>query len=100
MDASNKSIGGRLRVIREARGMTQTELGAAIGETRHIIENVEYGRTVLSLARAARIAAVLHCPTDELLAAPDAPVPPRPRMRGSFRRSLPDETGEHRGDRH
>jgi putative transcriptional regulator len=49
-------ITNRVRDLREARGMTQSELGDAIGVTRHTIIAIEQGRYSPSLESAFRIA--------------------------------------------
>jgi putative transcriptional regulator len=49
-------ITNRVRELREARAMTQAELGEAIGVTRHTIIAIEQGRYSPSLESAFRIA--------------------------------------------
>jgi putative transcriptional regulator len=50
-------ITNRVRELREAHGnMTQAELGAAIGVTRHTVIAIEQGRYSPSLESAFRIA--------------------------------------------
>ena len=48
-------ITNRVRELREARAMTQVELGEAIGVTRHTIIAIEQGRYSPSLESAFRI---------------------------------------------
>ncbi|MFO0449108.1 MAG: helix-turn-helix transcriptional regulator [Pseudomonadota bacterium] len=48
-------ITNRVRDLREARSMTQVELGEAIGVTRHTIIAIEQGRYSPSLESAFRI---------------------------------------------
>jgi putative transcriptional regulator len=48
-------ITNRVRELREARSMTQVELGEAIGVTRHTIIAIEQGRYSPSLESAFRI---------------------------------------------
>ncbi len=47
-----------VRELREARAMTQADLGAAIGVTRHTIIAIEQGRYSPSLESAFRISRV------------------------------------------
>jgi putative transcriptional regulator len=49
-------ITNRVRELREARSMTQAELGDAIGVTRHTVIAIEQGRYSPSLESAFRIA--------------------------------------------
>ena len=49
-------ITNRVRDLREARAMTQAELGDVIGVTRHTIIAIEQGRYSPSLESAFRIA--------------------------------------------
>lgn len=49
-------ITNRVRQLREARAMTQAELGDAIGVTRHTIIAIEQGHYSPSLESAFRIA--------------------------------------------
>jgi len=49
-------ITNRVRELREARAMTQAELGDAIGVTRHTIIAIEQGHYSPSLESAFRIA--------------------------------------------
>jgi putative transcriptional regulator len=48
-------ITNRVRDLREARAMTQADLGKAIGVTRHTIIAIEQGRYSPSLESAFRI---------------------------------------------
>lgn len=48
-------ITNRVRELREARSMTQADLGEAIGVTRHTIIAIEQGRYSPSLESAFRI---------------------------------------------
>ncbi|CAN5435981.1 helix-turn-helix transcriptional regulator [soil metagenome] len=49
-------IDNRVRIEREARGMTQAELGVAIGLTRQTVAAIEQRRYSPSLETAFRIA--------------------------------------------
>ncbi|MDZ5650258.1 LexA family transcriptional regulator [Nitrospirillum sp. BR 11828] len=65
----------RIRELREAKGMTQEQLGALIGTDKTVISKLESGRTRLSQARMMAIAASLGCGVAELLepVAPSVP---------------------------
>lgn len=82
------TMGHRIAAIRVHRGMTQSELGAAIGESRHVIYNIEHGKTRVDIDQAERIAAALHCSVEDLRAPLDAPMP-RIRFRGRRKFSEP-----------
>jgi transcriptional regulator with XRE-family HTH domain len=73
--------GKRIAIMRKSRGMTQAELGRAIGISRSMIGHVEHDRGWLSLELAGKLAEALHCTTEDLRAAPEAPIP-RARLRG------------------
>ena len=49
-------LGNRVRELREERGMTQAELGEAIGVTRQTVAAIEQNRYSPSLESAFRIA--------------------------------------------
>jgi putative transcriptional regulator len=51
-------LGNRVRELREAKGMTQAELGEAIGVTRQTVAAIEQSRYSPSLESAFRIARV------------------------------------------
>jgi len=55
-----------VRAEREARGMTQSELGAAIGLTRQTVAAIEQRRYSPSLEAAFRIARLFGMKVDEL----------------------------------
>ncbi|WP_049973785.1 helix-turn-helix domain-containing protein [Azospirillum sp. B4] len=57
----------RIRELREAKGMTQEQLGALIGTDKTVISKLESGRTRLSQPRMMAIAASLGCGVAELL---------------------------------
>jgi putative transcriptional regulator len=56
----------RVREKRAAQGVTQEELGKAVGVSRQSIISIERGHYVPSLPLALRLAAYFGCPTDEL----------------------------------
>ena len=59
-------IANNVRAEREARGMTQSELGAAIGLTRQTVAAIEQRRYSPSLEAAFRIAQVFGAPLDDV----------------------------------
>ncbi len=59
-------IANNVRVEREARGMTQSELGAAIGLTRQTVAAIEQRRYSPSLEAAFRIAQLFGMTVDSL----------------------------------
>jgi transcriptional regulator with XRE-family HTH domain len=70
------SIGLRIAVIRRHRRLTQRDLAAATGTSRHTIMRVENGHTNLTAADLLRrIAQALHCRVEDLHVPFDAPIP-------------------------
>lgn len=68
---SKKDIGERLRVLRQARGITQTRLARLLGTHQTGISQVERGHRGLTLQQVVKLARVLETSTDELLALGD-----------------------------
>jgi transcriptional regulator with XRE-family HTH domain len=60
-------IGGRVRRLRVARGLSQTELGAAINVTFQQIQKYEAGTNRIAASTLVRIADALDVAPDELL---------------------------------
>lgn len=58
----------RIKEIRDARGMSQKQLGARIGRTKSVISRLEDGSTSLDLEVARKVAQALDCSLSELLA--------------------------------
>lgn len=56
----------KLSDIRKAFGMTQEQLGTAIGTTGRVISTWERNETALSLEDACKIADVFRCTLDDL----------------------------------
>lgn len=56
-----KVIGGRLRVLRLAAGLTQSQLGARLGTTQSAVARLEGGHQRLSLPTLQRAADALGC---------------------------------------
>ena len=58
-----KTVGERITDLRNHRGMTQTELGDAIGESKQTIYKYEHGIiTNIPLPKIEAIAKALRCP--------------------------------------
>ena len=63
-----KRVGGNIRDLRTARGMTQEALALHSGVTRNVLIDVEHGRRGLLYERLFDIAEALEVPVAELLA--------------------------------
>ena len=61
------SIGNRLRILREAKGMTQDDLAEAAGMNRVTIAKYETGRIEPKTKSLSRLAAALGVTTDYLI---------------------------------
>ncbi|MCC5854116.1 MAG: helix-turn-helix transcriptional regulator [Idiomarina sp.] len=59
-------ITNSVRELREAKGMTQGELGEAVGVTRQTIAAIEQRRYSPSLETAFRIAQQFHCALEDV----------------------------------
>ena len=62
-----KTIGARIRAIRNARKMTQEQLAEAVGVGVTHISHIETGKTKLSVQCLLDIANALHVSVDELV---------------------------------
>jgi transcriptional regulator with XRE-family HTH domain len=60
-------IGGRVRALRLARGLSLAQLGAVIGRTRQAVAQLEAGRLRLRAYELARLAPALGATPAELL---------------------------------
>jgi transcriptional regulator with XRE-family HTH domain len=79
MKLISNTFGRRLSAVRIDRGLTQAELGAAIGMYRQLIARWEGGGIYAVDIRAVRkCARVLHCRVKDLSAPLDAPLPTAP----------------------
>lgn len=56
----------RVRELRQDRGMSQAELGAAVGVSRQTINSIEVGRYVPSLPLALRMARLFGLQVEEV----------------------------------
>ncbi|MBW8785864.1 MAG: helix-turn-helix transcriptional regulator [Novosphingobium sp.] len=61
-----EALGNRLREAREAKGLTQAQLAAAIGVSRKTVNTVENGVFVPSTVIALKLAAALGEPVERL----------------------------------
>lgn len=62
-----ETVGENLWHIRLERGMSQTELAAAIGVHRSYVSTIELGRRNLTLRSVDKLASQLEVPVHELL---------------------------------
>ena len=81
-------VGERLREARKEKGLSQTDLAAALGIGPSMISHIEAGRKPLSVRRITAAAQALKISTDRLLGPHDAEVDLPP-----IARALPHEEG-------
>jgi transcriptional regulator with XRE-family HTH domain len=82
MKWASETFGLRIAQIRADRGLTQQQLGFAIGKSRQAITRWENDPTFEPrLSDVNKCARALRCQPKDLLAPLDAPIPPRPRFR-------------------
>lgn len=62
-----KEIGTRIRAMREARGLTQTEVAKALHVHQTAVSQWEYGRTRPDIDLLNKLASLYNVTTDELL---------------------------------
>ena len=62
-----EGLGKRLKKQRELNGLSQREVGEAIGVTQGNINNYERGERTPSLERLVAMAKLFNCSADELL---------------------------------
>jgi len=75
-DPIDLHVGDQLRVARELAGMTQTEVGRALGMSFQVIQKYEQGEIRISASRLFQLAVLLHKSPDyffEGIADSDAP---------------------------
>lgn len=84
VDPLDVQIGRRVRRLRAARGLSQTELGAAISVTFQQIQKYEAGTNRIAASTLVRIADALDVSPDELLSGeaslPDGAADVRPSL--------------------
>ena len=74
---ARNALGGRLREIRESRGMTQTAVARQAGLSRSYYAQVEHARQAISVVRVFALANVLGVEMTELFTG----FPPVPHAR-------------------
>ena len=57
----------RIRELRKAAGLTQSELARQLGVVRHVINDYESDRYRPTAARAAALCSILKCTISELM---------------------------------
>ena len=60
-DCDTAAVAARLRVLREAAGVTQAGLAARLGTTQSAVARLEAGRQRMNLDAVARVASALGC---------------------------------------
>jgi transcriptional regulator with XRE-family HTH domain len=63
----DRLVGQNIRIFRTAKGMSQTELGAAVGVTFQQVQKYEKGANRVGASRLVQIAQVLGVPASRLL---------------------------------
>ena len=82
-------VGGDLRALRKARGLTLTELAVRVGRSIGWLSQVERGVTVPTMDDLRRLAEALDQPVSRFFGQPDAPDDERRHIvRASARRPL------------
>lgn len=66
-DPYDREIGVQIRVLRETRGMSQTELGDRLGLTFQQIQKYEKGTNRVSAGRLRRIAEIFKIPVATII---------------------------------
>ena len=78
IDSVDKLVGQNIRIFRTAKGISQTELGSAVGVTVQQIQKYENGVNRVGSSRLFKIAQALEIPIgrffDNAATASDAPV--------------------------
>jgi transcriptional regulator with XRE-family HTH domain len=59
-------MGTRLKMLRQAAGLSQVRLAAMVGASPRAVQNWEYGRRTFDFAMAVRLAHSLGVSLDEL----------------------------------
>lgn len=70
-----KQIGRRLKELREARGLTQSQLAAILGKSVETISNFERGKVITSVLTLDRLARHLNVRVIDFFAADDEVTP-------------------------
>jgi transcriptional regulator with XRE-family HTH domain len=72
-DQVDVQVGQRIRVQRQAIGMSQTKLADALGVTFQQVQKYETGKNRVGAGRLTKIASVLQVPVANLLGTDDSP---------------------------
>ena len=64
---TDSAIGALVREKRHARGVSQDQLGAALGVTFGMIQKYETGASPLTVVKLVQIATYLECQTIDLI---------------------------------
>jgi transcriptional regulator with XRE-family HTH domain len=75
--SDSQAIGERIRLARQARGLTQEQLAEAVGVTRSAVAQWETGRAGQVTGNLSRIAAVLAVGVEHLMFGDDKAAPLR-----------------------
>ncbi len=67
MKTPEEILGERIRVARDARGMSQAELAEEIQSNQRVISQIEKGKTDMKMSTLRRIAAALRVSVDWLV---------------------------------
>ena len=67
---TDRTIGGRIAALRVAQGLSQTDLGQAIGVSFQQVQKYEKGRNRIGAGRLQAIADLLKVPVDTFFADP------------------------------
>lgn len=70
-----RRLGARLRELRDARGLTQEQLGEKAGISWHFVSSIERGRKGATTDTLAKLAALLDVTLSELFLGVDKPLP-------------------------
>ena len=65
--SANKIVGNKIKLLREAKGMTQQELADKVGGDRQYINKIEAGKKNMTLNYIDKIAEALDAPPSEFL---------------------------------
>jgi transcriptional regulator with XRE-family HTH domain len=87
-------LGERVRRLRMARGLSQTELAVDVAIPLPNLNRIERGRQSIYIERLADLAQVLETSTDYLLGLTDDSTPPKKRPRPRTAASVGEE-GRH-----
>jgi transcriptional regulator with XRE-family HTH domain len=85
-------LGTRLRELRDARELTQEELGERAGCTWHYVSSIERGRKGATTDTLAAIAAALDITLSELFVGVDRPLPREAKRLDTALAAKPPET--------